>query len=177
RRTRWGTAEQVEKWRQRDFEEEQRARGLVKYKGKWISKEEMELLKFKTETPEALAKEIATYIRENSMGILLNKRVFNDLITRFWMDKYRSVLSSRFWDRAIASKMREAEGAALSEYIGLLTEELIEWAQNRNLTRLTSADTKLFLANNKMRLSTSLEQMLYREAKLKYRWLPSWMRE
>jgi len=177
RRTRWGTPEQVEKWRQRDFEEEQRAKGLVKYKGKWVSKDEMERLQFESKAAEALAKEIAIYVRENSMGILLNTRVFNELITRFWMEKYRSALSSRFWDRVIASKMREAEGAALSEYIDLLTEELTEWAQNRNLTRLTRADTKLFLANNKIRLSTSLEQMLYREAKLKYRWLPPWMRE
>lgn len=174
----WGTPQQVEKWHQKDFEEEQRAKGLVKYEGKWISKDEMELLKFKNEkTPEELATEIASYIRRNSIGTSINTRAFNELITRFWREKYRSVLFSRFWDRTIISKMKEAEAATFNKYLSLLTEELIGWAQGRNLMRLTRADVKLFLTSNNLKLSTSLEQMLYREAKLKYRWLPSWMRE
>ena len=175
RNTRWGTSEQVKKWREKDFEEEQRAKGLVKHKGKWITKDKMELLTFKKKTSDALAKEIAKYIRKNAIGASLNRRMFNYLITDFWRKKHASVL--RVWEKAITSKRRKAEGAALSKYIALLTEELIEWAQNKNLTRLTKADVNLFLASNSMKLSTSLEQMLYREAKLKYRWLPSWKRK
>ena len=173
----WGTKEQIEKWSQMDFEEEQRAKGLVKYEGKWIPKSEMELLKFKSKTPETLATEMAAYIRRNVSGILLNTRTFNELITRFLTQEYGAALYRRLWDRAIASKVREAEGATLGKYLSLLTEELVQWAQSKNLMKLTKADAKLFLASNNMRLSTALEQMLYREAKLKYRWLPSWMRE
>jgi len=176
RNSRWGTPEQIEKWREKDFEEEQRAKGFVKHKGKWIPKGELELLNFEKKTSEVLAKEIATYIRKNSKGLSLGKRTFNELITRFWMEKYRAVLLER-WNRTVASKMREAEGATLNVYLSFLTEELIEWAQNKNLMRLTKADVNLFLASNNLKLSTSLEQMLYRESKLKYRWLPTWKRK
>jgi hypothetical protein len=134
--------------------------------------------RFKSEKkPEALAEEIATYIREKSRGTLLNTRTFNELITKFWIAKYNTVLSVRFWDREIASKMKEAEGMALIKYLDLLAGELTDWAQKRNLMRLTRADVRLFLASENISLATSFEQMFYRESKLKYRWLPSWMRE
>lgn len=177
-RKKWGTPKEVKKWQQEDFEEEQRAKGLVKYMGRWISKDQAELLKFQKEkTPETLAVEIAKYIRESSIGISLNLRTINKLTLRFWLQRYRSVFSKRYWETSIASKMREAEGMALSKYLESLTEELMQWAQNRNLMRLTKADVKLFLLSSNIRLSTSLEQMLYREAKLKYRYLPPWMRK
>jgi len=139
---------------------------------------ENELRRFKDEkTAEVLAEEIARYIKEKAKGILLNTRTFNEFITKFWMEKYGSALSARLWDRVIISKMREAEAIALIKYLDLLVKDLIEWAQNRNLRRLTKADVRLFLASKNMSLSTSFEQMFYRESKLKYRWLPSWMRE
>jgi len=139
---------------------------------------ENELRRFKDEkTAEVLAEEIARYIKEKAKGILLNTRTFNEFITKFWMEKYGSALSARLWDRVIISKMREAEAIALIKYLDLLVKDLIEWAQNRNLRRLTKADVRLFLASKNTSLSTSFEQMFYRESKLKYRWLPSWMRE
>lgn len=149
-----------------------------KVKGKWVQMYEDELNRFKSEkTPEALAEEIATYVKEKSEGILLNARTFNELITKFWIRKYDMILSARFGDREITSKMKEAEAMAFIKYLDLLTKDLTEWAQNRNLRRLTRADVRLFLASKNMSLSTSFEQMFYRESKLKYRWLPSWMRE
>jgi len=139
---------------------------------------ESEIRKFKDEkSAEILAEEIANYVREKSAGSLLDTRKFNELITRFWAEKYRLVLSHGFWNREITSKMRNAEGLALIKYIDLLTKDLMDWALNRNLMRLTKADVKLFLANKNIKLSTSFEQMVYREAKLKYRYLPPWMRK
>jgi hypothetical protein len=139
---------------------------------------EGEIQRFKNEKkPEILAEEIANYIREKSVGMLLDARKFNELITRFWAEKYRPVLSSGLWDRDVASKMRHAEGLALIKYIDLLTRDLTEWALNRNLMRLTKADVRLFMVSKNLKLSTTFEQMFYREAKLKYRYLPPWMRE
>jgi hypothetical protein len=57
-----------------------------------------------------------------------------------------------------------------------LSEKLISWAQEKNLRAITRSDVKLFLLNSNIRLSGSLEQMLYRDVKLKYRWLPPWMK-
>ena len=174
----WGSPQEIEILRKKDFEEQQKAKGLVKYRGEWITPDQAELLKFKNEkTPKALTEEIASYIRESSVGTSLNSRTLNKLTLRFWLQKYRSVLSKRSWDPTIASKMREAEGATLGRYLESLTEELTQWAQDRNLMRLTKADVKLFLISNSIRLSTSLEQMLYRQAKLKYRYLPPWKRK
>jgi len=149
-----------------------------KVKRRWIQMREDELRRFKSEkTPEALAEEMARYIKEKSKGILLNTRTFNELITKFWMEKYGSALSARLWDRPIISKMKEAEAIALIKYLDLVVKDLTEWAQNRNLMRLTRIDVKLFLVSKNVNLSTSFEQMLYREAKLKYRYLPPWMRQ
>lgn len=139
--------------------------------------DESEIRRFKDEkTPEILAEEIANYMKEKSVGVLLDARKFNELITKFWAEKYRLVLSSGLWDKEVNSKMRKAEGLALIKYLELLTKDLTEWALNRNLIRLTRTDIRLFLASKNLKLSTSFEQMFYREAKLKYRYLPPWMR-
>jgi hypothetical protein len=139
--------------------------------------DESEIRRFKDEkTPEILAEEIANYMKEKSVGVLLDARKFNELITKFWAEKYRLVLSSGLWDKEVNSKMRKAEGLALIKYLELLTKDLTEWALNRNLMRLTRTDIRLFLASKNLKLSTSFEQMFYREAKLKYRYLPPWMR-
>jgi flagellar biosynthesis GTPase FlhF len=173
----WDTPERIEIVRQKDFEGRQRERGLVKYEGEWILRDDMQTRMFKARTSDSLSSEIATYVRKHSSGNLLSAKMLNELITRFWLEEYRPVFNLKLWDRAVASKIRETEGAVVAKYLGLLTNEVNEWAQNRNLTRLTRSDVKLFLASNNMRLSTSFEQMLYREAKLKYRWLPPWKRE
>jgi hypothetical protein len=139
--------------------------------------DESEIRRFKDEkTPEILAEEIANYMKEKSVGVLLDARKFNELLTKFWAEKYRLVLSSGLWDKEVNSKMRKAEGLALIKYLELLTKDLTEWALNRNLMRLTRTDIRLFLASKNLKLSTSFEQMFYREAKLKYRYLPPWMR-
>jgi predicted house-cleaning noncanonical NTP pyrophosphatase (MazG superfamily) len=177
RNVRWGTRDQIMKWREQDFEQEQTAKGLVKQDGKWVSKSELESSEFRNKTTDALADEIADFARGQSVGILINESVLNRLITRFWLEKCRTAINLKLWDRTVASKVRETEGAVVSKYPNLLSKELSEWAQDRNLMRLTRADVKLYLASKNMKLSTSSEQMLYREAKLKYRWLPSWKRE
>ncbi len=41
----YGTPEQIEKWKQEEFEREQIAKGLIKYKGKWITPEDLHKLK------------------------------------------------------------------------------------------------------------------------------------
>jgi hypothetical protein len=58
-----------------------------------------------------------------------------------------------------------------------LTGRLMLWAQERNLRTISHADIKMFILHNDMAISQALEQMIYREAKFKYRWLPPWKRE
>jgi hypothetical protein len=57
------------------------------------------------------------------------------------------------------------------------TKRMVAWAQEKDLKRVTRADIKMFILENNMKASVSLEQILYRQAKLKYRYLPPWMRE
>lgn len=60
--------------------------------------------------------------------------------------------------------------------LAALSEKLISWAQEKNLKAITRSDVKLFLLDNNIRLGVSTQQVLYRDVKLKYRWVPPWMK-
>jgi len=179
----WDRPEEIKALRKKNFEEKQKAKGLVKYQDKWMTPKEAEFLRFKNEkSAEKLAEEIAVYIKEKAIGPLLGTRRFRKILQNFWGEKYSNVIRRaqigwREWDSTVSSKVEEAQRIAPKKFFALLTEELIQWAQEKNLRRLTRADVKLFLMDNNINLSTSFEQMLYREAKLKYRYLPTWMRK
>lgn len=173
-REHWGSSEEIQKLRQKDFDEEQKAKGLVKYRGEWVSAEEAFLKRINAKKSEKIATEIAIYIKEKSKGTLLDKRTFDYFVSHFWYEKYHCPFT--FWVGS-NPKVREVESMVPGRFIDVIVKDLTEWALNRNLARLTKADVKLFLANRNMKLSTSFEQMVHREAKLKYRYLPPWMRK
>jgi len=142
------------------------------------------------ETPDQkLSEEIVAYVREASSGYPFYDKRLRATINKFWINKHPYVFD--YWAGPLSSRQRseinskkdEAESLAhqmifndRKQYLDSLTQKLIQWALERETRRLTRTDVKIFLIDQGIKLSLSAENMLYREAKLKYRYLPPWMR-
>jgi len=174
---------------------ERTEKGLLKFvdvtgQERWITPQEAKEWKSVSVFPyristEQLGEQIADYILETSRESLLQSRQLRRLFLRFWTEKYPLVMrKAAFTDPGIRLKRREAEQKAIKRleaerkpYLENLTNKVIQWGLERNLMRLTRADIKLFLLNNNIKLDIPSEMMLYREVKLRYRYLPPWMRQ
>jgi len=163
---------------------------LVDLQGReqWVTLEEVKERKSMNIIPYGittvqLSDQIADYVRETSRESLLARRSLRRLFLRFWVDKYPTVVRKSITDPAVRLKRREAEGIALDKleidkksYLESLAEKMSQWALERNFMRLTRAHVRLFLMDNGIKLDNSSEQMLYQQVKLKYRYLPPWVR-
>jgi hypothetical protein len=58
-----------------------------------------------------------------------------------------------------------------------LVQKLIKWALEKEIKKLRVSDVKMFLSENNIQFDNKSVQRLYQEAKLKYRYLPPWMRK
>jgi len=142
------------------------------------------------ETPDQkLSEEIVAYVREASSGYPFYDKRLRGTINKFWINKHPYVFD--YWTGLLPSRLRSEinskkdEAASLAhqiifndrkQYLDSLTQKLIQWALEREIRRLTRTDVKVFLMKQGIKLPISAENMLYREAKLKYRYLPPWKR-
>jgi len=131
-----------------------------------------------------LGNQIVDYARNKPAESLLSKRNLRRVFLRFWIEKYPTVVRKSVTDPAVRLKRREAEEMALDKlemdkksYLESLTEKMSQWAFERNFMRLTRAHVRLFLMDIRVKLDNPTEQMLYQQVKLKYRYLPAWMRK
>ena len=140
-------------------------------------------LRFLEISDQKLSDEIVAYAREVSSGYPFYDKRLQATIKNFWIKRHPYVLGS--WVGSdVRSKKDEAESLAYQmilndrkQYLDSLTEKLVQWALDKTIRRLTRADIKLFLVNQRITLPISAEDMLYREGKLKYRYLPPWKRK
>jgi len=139
-----------------------------------------------TEIPsDILCEQLIKYIRRAiRQYVAFDDKRLHRSFQKFWTDTYPTVTSyPNSMDPNIKFKRYEVESQAMQilqkdrlNYIRGLSQQFVQWAGKRNLKKLSKADTKLFLAELKIKLPVSMEDMLYREGKLKYRYLPPWLK-
>jgi len=161
----------------------------VQGRERWVTPEEMKEQKSVNIIPYGLTtaqlgNQIADYLRNEPVELLFAVRSLRRLLLKFWMDKFPSVVNKSVTTPAVRLKRREAEEIAISRiesdkkaFLESVTEKLTKWATDRNINRITRAHVRLFLMDNGINLDHSTERLLYQQIKLKYRYLPPWMRE